>query len=70
MMIIMVLLFLIYKRPNVETIHGIYDDGKDKRSEVIFRKDGTAYIVNLDETFVWNQQLFDKSKLKSFNYKS
>ena len=25
----------------------------------IFRKDGTAYIVNLDETFVWNQQLFD-----------
>ena len=47
------------KNPNVETIHGICDDGEDEYSEVIFRKDGTAYIVNLDETFIWNQQLFE-----------
>jgi hypothetical protein len=43
----------------VETIHGICDDGEDEYSETIFRKDGTAYIVNLDETFIWNQQLYD-----------
>ena len=47
------------KDSNVETIHACCDDGEDESSEVIFRKDGTAYIVNLDETFVWNQQLFD-----------
>lgn len=47
---------------DVETIHGIFDNGEDEYSEVIFRKDGTAYIVNLDETFVWNQQLFDENK--------
>lgn len=44
---------------DVEVIHGFCDDGEDEYSETIFRKDGTAYIVNLDETFVWNQQLFD-----------
>ena len=47
------------KDPNVETIHAYCDDGEDEYSETIFRKDGTAYIVNLDETFIWNQQLFD-----------
>lgn len=47
------------KEPNVETIHGICDDGEDNYSEVIFRKDGTAYIVNLDEIFIWNRQLFN-----------
>lgn len=46
----------------VETIHACCDDGEDEYSETIFRKDGTAYIVNLDETFIWNQQLFDASK--------
>lgn len=50
------------KNSNVETIHGICDDGEDEYSEVIFRKDGTAYIVNLDETFIWNQRLFDENK--------
>ena len=44
---------------DVETIHAYCDDGEDEYSETIFRKDGTAYIVNLDETFIWNQQLFD-----------
>lgn len=50
------------KSPNVETIRGFCDDGEDECSETIFYKDGTAYIVNLDETFVWNQQLFDESR--------
>ena len=45
--------------PNVETIHGIFDDGENEYSEVIFRKDGTAYIVETDEVFVWNQQLYE-----------
>lgn len=49
------------KDPNVETVHGICDDGEDEYSEVIFRKDGSAYIANLDEIFVWNQQLFDET---------
>lgn len=44
---------------DVEVIHGFCDDGEDEYSETIFYKDGTAYIVNLDETFIWNQQLFD-----------
>lgn len=44
---------------NVETIHGICDDGEDEYSETIFYKDGTARIVNINEIFVWNQQLFD-----------
>jgi hypothetical protein len=47
---------------DVETIHGYCDDGEVEYSEVIFRKDGTAYIVTTDETFIWNQQLFDASK--------
>ena len=47
------------KDPNVETIHACCDDGEDEYSETIFRKDGTAYIVNLEETFIWNWQLFD-----------
>jgi len=44
---------------DVETIHGICDDGEDEYSETIFYKDGTARIVNINEIFVWNQQLFD-----------
>ena len=47
--------------PNVETIHGYCDDGEDEYSEVIFKKDGTAHIVKLDETFIWNRQLFDEN---------
>lgn len=47
------------KDSNVETVHGICDDGEDEYSETIFYKDGTACIVNLDETFIWNQHLFD-----------
>lgn len=44
---------------DVETIHACCDDGEDEYSETIFRKDGTARIVNINEIFVWNQQLFD-----------
>ena len=47
------------KDPNVETIHAYRDDGEHEHSQTIFRKDGTAYLINLDETFIWNQQLFD-----------
>ena len=36
-----------------------HDDGEDEYSETIFYKDGTARIVNINEIFVWNQQLFD-----------
>ena len=43
----------------VETIHACCDDGEDEYSETIFYKDGTARIVNINEIFVWNQQLFD-----------
>ena len=45
--------------PNVETIHGIFDDGENEYSEVIFRKDGTAHIVETNEVFIWNQQLYE-----------
>ena len=50
------------KDPNVETIHGICDDGEDEYSETIFYKDGTARIVNINEIFVWNQQLFEATR--------
>ena len=43
----------------VEVIHGFCDDGEDEYSETIFYKDGTARIVNINETFIWNWQLFD-----------
>ena len=43
-------------------IYACCDDGEDRCSETIFYKDGTAYIVNLDETFIWNQQLFDENR--------
>ena len=43
----------------VEVIHRFCDDGEDEYSETIFYKDGTARIVNINEIFVWNQQLFD-----------
>ncbi len=50
------------KDSNVEAIHAYCDDGEDEYSEVIFKKDGSAYICKFDETFVWNQQLLNKSK--------
>ena len=46
--------------PNVKTIHGYFDDGENEYSEVVFKKDGTALIVETDETFIWNKQLHDE----------
>ena len=46
--------------PKVETIHGVFDDGENEYSEVIFRKDGTAHIIETNEVFIWNQQLYER----------
>ena len=48
-----------FDNPNFEQIHGYYDNEDDDYAEVIFRKDGTAHIVETNEVFIWNQRLYE-----------